>query len=1674
MQRGKAMVSASSFEEKDIKTIEKISCKIMSGATDDEKDIGTAVALFSSQTPDLIYIITAKHCLLGQKFDKNLKPEEIEIYFPFPNDFFQYKMNPTDRVLYSENYDFALIIISADDIKSKGIDIPEIKFLEQDFTSNPVKFRGFPRAYENNEAANIEAKYSGTNVLYTKNPLHSLNDDPISNVQGFSGSGVFFVQNKTVYLIGIVYEFRETFSHFKVQNLNPLNELLTINGLTEVYPADLPIEESLQENLEALEQHSGVLLDRIKDSIGQHQVDRQNEIQELRSHLDQNQLVIITGAAGVGKSALFKSLKSSFTKKDFQIFAFNAEYFSSPPTIFSGNYDSIFQAITKKRQILILLDSMEKILEFKDKELFKDFLRQCKGNSGIKLVITCRQYAFDSLRTDFSEELPEYLSINLPPIETDELRKIIVQYPTLNQLAQKEGIRQIIKNLFYLKLIINNIEILKENKDLTEREFKDLIWKKVISRGDQERGQYFERIAVARAFSMKLFVKIEGITEALVKALEQDELITIEPKLKESYSPSHDIYEDIALIRYIERKYQNNKLDVTTFFEQLEGDEPAKHRAFRLWLEDSLQSPTQDLKIFIKKSIEETASVSKWSESIITAILKSEYCEQFFEDNESLLLQNELSLFLTFLHMLRTACREPDPNFPEQFLQIHQISIYDETFLKPVGKGWEIVIKFIGRHFDRMGEYKLDIMEIIGILWRRKLKGNPLPPESKDAGRLLLKLLDEYSSHYKHWESNESKDKLIEDSLFTLFSLAEIFEEEVKDIIETALEIKKDGTVGCKNLRYIDLIINYTLSSPNTKPLCRQLPQFISDIAKEYWLAPPQKNKKDLKKLDEGKLKALEVMGLKSSDLIPSEMFGDLEKYNETKKLGLRSSTELKYYPPYIGNNPTYFLLNADPSIGLNLIIDVMNHATEKYYQSNKSNRENTIKIHIDNEEIIQVGDKKFWGFYRGWGYDHHLLPSIMMALERWLLDLCKRNEIEPTKEISVLIHSAYNYILRKSKSVATTAVLASVATAHPRQAAENVFPILKVKEFYDWDRERFFNERDLFIPRGYDIYAEIDREQSNNLPHRRKHLENLVFDFQIFGFKKEMFEILDKFYSEADKEDKSWRLSLNKMDLRKHKVSQGTSKHGQNIVYLEPILDNDLKEMSNVAMAELKETNDVRSISVWPCECLENKLDPTNKLEKWTEMYNKFCSYSKNPHNLSGAFFQRTELPVDPICLASLGIRDYFDKISASQKKWCVSTILNIFDEMIARNPNSDSPPSTYSMYYKYAYESLTILLGKNLSADEALRTKEAIFLYCVDHLSDGKEDFFESIRKNLWAIDDKFAESVWRGILEYASAFHKIMINSHESIRNKKFEKSKDKILKKVLRNHVDLTKNKISFQSHAPYFLKPALMMIPHDTLRKEHHEYYSQIYTLLLKKHLEFWKQSNKYNNSSINSIEIQFQYSFSHYLLEQPVSFSKKTIISFLNKAIELNNEPKNSRVERFILETFETVFIAYKNLQSDNFWDIWESLATKIKEYQLKYLVKVIFLNSTRFTIESRDFPDLQSRQSFFKSKVEEIGHFDVVSVLKLLSGIGALSLLPDGIIWIEQLLDKHKNLKEELNQPKILMHFEALIKRLDQYHSEKIRASEYLKKSLISLLDILIKKGSSAAYNIREKLLKV
>lgn len=1651
-QRGKKEMS-SQLTSRNLTVVNQITCRV-----ETPHNKGTGVIL-KVKGHDLLYLLTAKHCLLSKENDNGVEIKDVKLYIPILENetFLEINLDENSTIFYApQNIDAAIIKLAI----NIDLSIPEINILDIKYLSHECLFRGYPQSYGSIKGINIHSvNYVDFNVVTTTVSLATFDSDPLYNCKGFSGSGLFSEVNGQLYLLGILIRFEDVFNRFSICDFSFFSDFFVSNSIPIVEFAILPKNEALLRDFQKISNRSHLVLDGIRNNLGNELIIKREILEnDFENKLQKNRLVIIKGVAGVGKSAFAKSEIIKLLDRGYKIIALKADAFAkdSISEVFQGlTYDfiDILNEAVQNQPIVILIDSFEKLLEVSNYEALKELFSICKTIKNVKLILTCRSYAYQQLMFDLYENFPKPFDIiDVPPFNESELENVINHFQFLESLGVNNKFKQILDRPFYLNIVVKNHDLFGKLNNLNEKDLKRLIWEEVISRHNALRAELFEQIAVQRALSMGLFVRISGSNPMILEQLLIDEIITKDGELGDSYCPSHDVFEDIALIRYIERIFQGRE-NTTSFFDQLNGKQPAIRRAFRLWVNDQLQVVSNNFISFITNvfSIENNLIAQYWKDEIITSILLSNYCGNFFEANGDLLTGNNNLLLIRFIHLLRTTCQEPDEKYIEANSQRTKTGYW--IFLKPTGPGWKIIIQYIRTHLDDLKDQRPLVFKLIVEDWSRKIDPNTsLPIEAPEAAEILFHLLEKdikpnLKLRRSRQERRYSKDE-VSKLISVLLSLTEVSKGKIQELIENAN--RYDRSKGYELRDFHDEIIKQTLSGLSSRKVCEELPDLVCKVAINNWLQKPISEK------ERGY-----PFGFESFD-----------PFGVTTSFGLNNNVEMDYFPAGIYKTPIRFLLYFHPVKALMLIVEIFNRVTDVYSKSERGKGSGITEVEIKNNDgsiSKQKGNQFLWGMYRGLiGATPDLLESILMSLENWLLELCdieEKTKQEPKEDI---IDFTYTYLLKNSTSVVTTSVLASVAMAHPRRIGKNSFPIIRVKEFYPWDVARLVADKMPLAPMDRDIpFASEERHKFNMLPHRSTRLENLVTQLQVGGYWEEINLILDNCISELEPCDKTWKLALSRMDIRKYRVDESVETNEKGQIILIPELDEDLEEMVHQNQEKMSLFNELLGLSNWARFILEGKEVDDRSYSKWHNNYVRFMELSKI-ENEEFKPFQRV------VHLAAIGVKFYEASLVDEEKNWCINTLKDVVASRIQENITNVNFPNFLDI--EPAINTFPLILKLTIDENTKDEIRELIFLSLIFLITHKTEYPFLAVRKYLWEVDASFAGNCLAGMVEFSKLYkenrkHLYIPREKKEEELKQYYSDLQELVAKVCKNGISLKLDDINFKTHSLRILAFSTMLIPLDTQDMNLVTLIDKVFQIFFDLYNE--KDSEeRHNASEFIEVRQEFQHHLAEFLLNQPKNKSQELFSNFLHHAI--NRKQIMHDAFEFVKDIVESLIFEEDKILSSRFWDLWEILEKEVKTNKDPDFLALLFLSFPWWNSDSEDWSPLQGKKPYIQKLIRELGKFDIKSVTRLISGIGTATLLPDGIIWISQVIKEMPERDKRLKDSDVFFYFERLIRRAYYRHLKDIKSDKELRDNFLYVLDTLINLGSSLAFIVRERVVSL
>jgi len=1452
--------------------------------------------------------------------------------------------------------------------------------------------------------------------------------------------------------LGIKIEWRVP-SHIKRQLFLPENKYIKEHFFE--------LGKSIIDFLNELQRHTEAILFPIHSEINFAgrviKFDRKEIVNSLLKSSNK-QIIILTGNAGVGKTAIIKDFYEEF-KDRYPIYLFkatelNLNHINELFNQFDGFTISDFlKAHEDENTKYIIIDSAEKLAELTNQEPFQEFVSEMLKD-GWTILFTIRYNYLESLQLQFLEL--DFKTINVEKISDEQLIQLSKEYGF--SLPTDRKIVELIKIPFYLEQYLKHYN--PSIKDINYFEFKKLLWKTKIQNISQakdnlhlRREECFLKLAEKRANSGKFFVSISeiGCDSEVLEKLALDEIIQYDEN-HGGYFITHDVYEEWALERIIERAF-NTTYSYKDFFDKI-GNSYSIRKAFRSWISEKLLLNNTEIKTFIEEIIIDSFIESHWKDEVLISVLLSDYSKNFFEIFEKKLLEINFQLFKRVIFLARTACKEIDKEF-FKLLGLSEIEIWKSkyVFTKPKGKGWEALIEFIFNHLE---DIDLEIINtIIPLLYDWNSK-NKTGETTRRASLIALHFYKKLQGKDILWKY-KNKNQLIQ---VILYGASEI-KEELKAIFDEILKNKWNSYRD----PYYD-VVKTILTTFDGILVAKALPEYVLKLADLYWFEETD-----------------ESIHYLSYSI-------DIEQC-----YCLNKTIHMDYFPASTYQTPIYWLLQFSPKETIDFILNFVNKCVECYVKSGFDNSVKEINLIIDNKTTVkQYISNALWNMYRGTSsfVTPYLLQSIHMALERYLLEQAKNMNFKTLKNQLL-------YLLKNSKSASITAVITSIVLAYPDKTFNIAKILFQTKELFFYDKQRQLLDisiaKSLYAIRyglnyKHKIYQD-ERLKTCEDKHRKWDLEELVRYYQFFRSDKIseeeaenrlkiIWEILDKHYnnlpdkSQESEEDKTWRLFLARMDRRKLEPEVET-KNGQ-IITFTPKIEPELKQYSEESIKRSKELMKYFTLKQWAIYKFENneKYKEYKQYEKYVQRVIKETrEIIENLQNADETYILFNHSI--PAYTCAVLIRDYLNELTEEDKKFCKNVLLEY-----ATLPLKDNYRYQIHDGVEAAINTLPLLLKIFPFEKEEIKTILLLTLFDPYPIGNYKRllDYsIEAITKYLWDISFEDAQSIFLGYLLLKPRYDKLLDKiRYENYKKGIYQFSKEEVIKRFLEEYkTDLEKfikNKLKFKEIKNLkqldleILEVAFALIPANTQDDTHKNF--------IKKSLPIFA-------NVISQGEDEIDYETKHRILEKFAYFilnrEKHEIKEYLQPFLD------NFVASQEIADFFKELILAEDILNTyEQFWIVWESFYEKIVNlcrnnsynYYKNQVIRNYLLPWPYWKETAKEWHSLKDRERlFFKRITEDIGHCPIVlySIAKLLNGIGS-KFIDDGITWISEMLKKNKNLwKAELEEGSIYF-LENIVRRYCILNREKVRKNARLKEEIAVILNFLIEKGSTIGFLVQEEIL--
>ena len=426
--------------------------------------------------------------------------------------------------------------------------------------------------------------------------------------------------------------------------------------------------------LQALDEHTEPVLRAIRSTLGGNlHLRREALVLKILDSLENAQVVLVTGPAGCGKSAVGKDAVGVLASDHF-LFGFRVEEFAQAhldTTLAAAqvpaNWAKLRAILGAQDRKVVLVESVERLLEKTTRDAFTDLMTLAADDSGLRILLTCRDYSVEQVRTSFLQpHRINHTVIRVPPLEDTELTEVEMAYPALTIPLKSPALRDILRNPFVLDKAIDVPWSSEKSLPQTEREFRALFWREIVRGGDRvapamgrRREEVLQTIAVRRAQALSAHVSPTGLDTAVVESLRGDSLITPSDDNPLLVATAHDVLEDWAILQWLEEQHLS-EASFKTLSDAI-GTHPAVRRSYRKWVAELVERDAAAADRLFQGAVSETEISEQFRDDTLVSLLKAPSAPGFLARHEAQLLANNRILLKRVIHLLRVACvKTPD------------------------------------------------------------------------------------------------------------------------------------------------------------------------------------------------------------------------------------------------------------------------------------------------------------------------------------------------------------------------------------------------------------------------------------------------------------------------------------------------------------------------------------------------------------------------------------------------------------------------------------------------------------------------------------------------------------------------------------------------------------------------------------------------------------------------------------------------------------------------------------------------------------------------------------------------------------------------------------------------------------------------------------------------------
>lgn len=958
-------------------------------------------------------------------------------------------------------------------------------------------------------------------------------------------------------------------------------------------------------------------------------IDRSDLLEEIREEFRRgNSVVLLTGDSGVGKTAVAKEFLSSLPGDSVAVVVdcHGADAWRSEEDLFGGwhrfglsDVQRVFQS-TDKRYLLI--DSAEYLAESQNRSL-PVALFDFASNGSWSVLMTVRSSCGREVEGrvhDAFESAPAVVSVG--GFTEDETCGYLAR------LGYADMSPSIVSAPPFRKPIIAKVlSKVRPGEIASEEGLRDFVLNELYFKGFSEAESALRKETVFWMASCRLSLDKTSFVPDL-KVLERFRNDGIIANFDmQSVRFAHDYYEELAIDALL-----NHLLSTTDsaghFLAELNPDYATK-KILADWLVESVGVNSEVLEYLIEEVLRNEDAYRKWGDCINRAILQSNQTAELLPQLSFELKANDWAFAIDLGRTLCLSCMDIDYEAMER---ISDSGYKGKVPLqeKPSTHGWKDYIAFLYNYREEIPlKASSGFVKVLDV-WG---KNNHSGEAARRAGLVALALIEKIGH-----ESDSYQYHSIEETCVSV-------------ILETASELSQELTDYCAQERDWDdckehnhpMFQGMIKDSLSTRYIARAIPNEYSEFLFNAWTI--KANHKD-------------------------------EFYEATfdceREFALRDCGRF-HYPTSAMQTPVYALFRADWKAGLRLVCRIADHVADSLMHSDFADECFEASVRLGEIDRSYIFSSRLWAAHL-YGCGSDLYSSIMMAFERWLLEV---SDVATPAQLEYLCFAA----LKASHSCSVVSIVVSAVLNAPDKCPDVLCALLSCRAVVMLDKLRGihgkFSPKSSFFPK--DFLHEMDRDFVSAYRISDKTLAEAALQAQVKNEYLVMIKetrtadqihmIIDEMMGSIDEDDDVAKLAYQQMDSRRLKAT-GTSddpNHPGVILEIDP--DEDLVEKLEQHKAMLEDENSSQSLAFYTWA--SNGWEKGAQFNDDFDSINAALTYAKRLIGGGDAALFLRDACGYTIAIA---LRDYLDKLSESELDWCYGYTSECLRAADARPPYQGS----------------------------------------------------------------------------------------------------------------------------------------------------------------------------------------------------------------------------------------------------------------------------------------------------------------------------------------------------------------------------------------------------------------